>query len=220
MFTGLIEETGSVAGLTDSGEGKILQVRGSKVLEGTQIGDSISVNGACQTVTAIKGNTFSVFASRVTLNITTLGSFKSGDVVNLERALTPSTRMGGHIVQGHVDLTGRVERISRDTRGVEIVISVEKSSMKYIVGKGSIAVDGISLTVVSVSDSNFTLYLIPETLEKTNIGGWKTGTIVNIETDILAKYVENMLRFGRTELNNNEENDKNLLSKLYEEGFA
>ncbi len=219
MFTGLIEETGKVVSVKSSGEGKILEIKGRKVLEETVKGDSISINGACQTVTDITSNTFSVFVSRVTLGITTLGDFKPGHVVNLERALTLSTRLGGHIVQGHVDFKGRVTNIVKDSRGVEVHIDALGSHMKYIVEKGSIAVDGISLTVVSVSDSGFKLYFIPETLENTNIPFWESGTSVNIETDILARYVERILLYGKTDAVS-ENNDASFLEKLAQGGFV
>lgn len=221
MFTGLIEETGTVLGLRNSGEGKILEVGADKVLNGTKTGDSISINGACQTVTSLTSKSFSVFVSRVTLDITTLGSFTPGRPVNLERALTLSSRLGGHIVQGHVDLKGRVKNVKADAKGVEIDISVSGNWMKYIVEKGSIAVDGISLTVVSADGNDFRLYLIPETIENTIIGTWKPGTEVNIETDILARYVEQMLVYGRnTNDGKNERSDADLMSKLMENGFA
>lgn len=217
MFTGLIEEIGSVTGMKSSGEGKILQIKADRVLQGTVKGDSISINGACQTVTDLTVNSFSVFVSRVTLDITTLGDFKPGRVVNLERALTLSSRLGGHIVQGHVDCRGRVASIKKDIRGIEIDITVPGEYMKYIVGKGSVAVDGISLTVVSAAGGSFKLYLIPETIENTSIKNWTPGTEVNIETDILARYVEQMLKFKN---GSDERNDADLLNKLMENGFA
>lgn len=220
MFTGLIEETGSVVSIKDSGDGKILEVKGNKVLGETKRGDSISINGACQTVVAMTENTFSVFVSRVTLSITTLGDFRPGRIVNLERALTLNTRLGGHIVQGHVDFTGKVGSIMKDSRGVEIDIHVPAKDMKYIVEKGSVAVDGISLTVVSAGESGFKLYLIPETLANTNIGRWSVGDSVNIETDILARYVERIIRFGRIEQDEEQAaRDESLLKKLAENGY-
>ena len=217
MFTGLIEETGSVLGIKNSGEGKILEVGADIVLKGTKKGDSISINGACQTVTDIKQGSFSVFVSRVTLDVTTLGSFTSGRSVNLERALTLSSRLGGHIVQGHVDLRGIVKNIKSDTKGVEIDITVTDNYMRYIVEKGSITVDGISLTVVSTNGNDFKLYLIPETIENTIIKTWKSGTEVNIETDILARYVEQMLKFGKN--TSDDKKDINLMNKLLENGY-
>ncbi|HPS57482.1 MAG TPA: riboflavin synthase [Spirochaetota bacterium] len=221
MFTGLIEETGSVAGLRSSGEGKLLTVNASAVLEGTRIGDSISINGACQTVTEMQPGSFTVFVSRVTLDVTTLGSFKQGLTVNLERALTLTTRLGGHIVQGHVDFTGRILSVKKDSMGVEIDVAVDPAKMKHIVKKGSIAADGISLTVVETGDSWFRLYLIPETLDKTNIGLWKTGTIINVETDILAKYIEKMLVFGKSgfEDDSRTSSDAGIMAKLTEGGY-
>jgi riboflavin synthase len=220
VFTGLIEETGSVLGIKSSGEGKILEIAASKVLEGTKKGDSISINGACQTVTELSAKSFSVFVSRITLDITTLGYFTPGRSVNLERALTLSSRLGGHIVQGHVDLRGKVKNIKKDVKGVEIEVTVTGDYMKYIVEKGSITVDGISLTVVSTSGNDFKLYLIPETIENTVIKDWKAGTEVNIETDILARYVEQMLKYGKNNPDNGGENDANFMGKLMENGYV
>lgn len=221
VFTGLVEEKGVVAALKNSGEGRLLTVNAAEVLEGTKIGDSISINGACQTVTEMQPGSFTVFVSRVTLDVTTLGSFKQGLLVNLERALTLTTRLGGHIVQGHVDFTGRVLSVKKDSTGVEIDVAVEPAKMKHIVRKGSVATDGISLTVVETGDSWFRLYLIPETLDKTNIGLWKPGTVINIETDILAKYVERMLMFGRDGFNEEAgtSNDAGIMAKLAEGGY-
>lgn len=220
MFTGLIEETGSVLGLKEAGESKILEVKCTKVLRETKRGDSISINGACQTVIDMSADSFSVFVSKVTLGITTLGEFKPGRTVNLERALTLSSRLGGHIVQGHVDFTGNVKKISKDSQGVEIDISVPEKDMKFIVEKGSIAVDGISLTVVSAEKDGFRLYLIPETLVNTNVGTWKSGDRINIETDILARYVERIIKSGRIEPeSDNAAKDESLLKKLAENGY-
>jgi len=221
MFTGLIEETGTILNIKNSGEGKIFDIGANIVLEGTKRGDSISINGACQTVTEISGKSFSVFASKVTLDVTTLGRLNSGQKVNLERALTLSTRLGGHIVQGHVDVRGKIKNIKSDANGIEITVSVTEDYMKYIVAKGSIAVDGISLTVVSAAGKDFTLYLIPETIENTIIKSWKVGSEVNIETDILARYVEQILKYGKgNPSDKNKDDDTNLMNKLLENGFA
>jgi len=214
MFTGLIEETGVVKNIRPSGDGMVLEVGASLVLGGLAAGDSISINGACQTVTAFGRDSFSVFVSRVTLDVTTLGGFRSGRKVNLERAMTPMSRFGGHIVQGHVDGRGTVRGVKKDSRGLEIEIEAVSGLMKYIVPKGSVAVDGISLTVVSVTDRGFLLYVIPETAERTDISGLSVGDEVNIETDILAKYVERMLarQDGR-------QDDERLFRSLAEGGF-
>ncbi|MDR3237508.1 MAG: riboflavin synthase [Spirochaetia bacterium] len=214
MFTGLIEETGLVKSIRPKGEGSLLEVAARVVLEDTRIGDSISINGACQTVTAVTGKSFTVFVSRITSSVSTLGTFAPGLRVNLERAMTPNSRFGGHIVQGHVDGAGIISSLSKDQEGLEAGIEVSPSIMRYITAKGSAAVDGISLTVVSVSDNGFTLYLIPETLNKTTISDWKKGSRVNIEVDILAKYVEKMLNTGAGKTGDDE-----LKKALAENGF-
>ena len=196
MFTGLIEETGLVKSIKRQGDGYLLEVSAKKVLEKTVTGDSISINGACQTVTEISSSSFTVFVSKVTASLTTLGDFTAGRRVNLERAMTPSSRFGGHIVQGHIDGTGTVSSLLKDADGLQAVIETDPEVIRYIVAKGSVALDGISLTVVSVSNKGFTLYFIPETLANTIISDWKKGNKVNIEVDILAKYVEKMLKGG------------------------
>ncbi len=193
VFTGLIEEIGVVKSLEGTGTGATLTVSAGRVLEGTVVGDSISIDGACQTVTRIGGGTFSVFCSSVTLQATTLGSFGSARRVNLERAVTPGGRLGGHIVQGHVDGRGSISAVRRDSRGIGIDMAVPEALSRYIVEKGSVAVDGISLTVVSLLPAGFGIYIIPETASKTTLYERKAGDAVNIEVDILAKYVERML---------------------------
>jgi len=212
MFTGLIEETGLVKSIKRQGEGYLLEIEAGKVLEKTAIGDSISINGACQTVTEMSSASFTVFVSKVTASLTTLGDFKSGRRVNLERAMTPSSRFGGHIVQGHVDGTGVVSSLLKDSDGLQAVVEADQEVTRYIVAKGSVALDGISLTVVSTSNRGFTLYLIPETLNNTIISDWKQGSRVNIEVDILAKYVEKMLNGGKNK-------EESLKKALYEGGF-
>lgn len=179
MFTGIVEETGFIK----SFDGEKLVVECSKVLEGTQIGDSIAIDGCCQTVVSIGKNTFQADVSSETLKITK--GFKTGECVNLERALTASTRMGGHIVQGHVD--GTAKYIG------DMTFVVSKELDKYIVYKGSITVNGISLTVSKNQNNTFSAAIIPHTLENTNLKFLKTGDLVNIETDILGRYVEKFL---------------------------
>lgn len=213
MFTGLIEEIGVVRSVRETADGRILEIAASKVLEGTAVGDSISVNGACQTVTSLGDRSFSVFASRITCTLTTLGTFRPGSRVNLERAMTLSSRLGGHIVQGHVDGTGTIRNLGADSNGLEVNVTVDRDILRYIVSHGSVAVDGISLTVVSCDSAGFTLYLIPETLENTIIPAWKPGDRVNVEVDILAKYVERMLGMGKG-------SDESLMKKLEEGGFT
>jgi riboflavin synthase len=215
MFTGLIEETGTIAGIRGEGEGMVLSVSASGVLQDMKRGDSICINGACQTVTSFGEGTFSVFVSKVTAEITTLGSLARGSRVNLERAMTHQSRFGGHIVQGHVDGTGAVHQLARDRKGLKIVISADAGLCRYMVDRGSVAVDGVSLTVVEAGRDRFTLYLIPETLSGTTLDALKTGDRVNIEVDVLAKYVERMLN-----RDGGEKKDEGLRKKLYEEGYG
>ncbi len=179
MFTGIVEEIG----LIKSFDGHKLVVECSKVLDGTKIGDSIAINGCCQTVVSLSANSFSADVSRETLNVTK--GFKAGEKVNLERALTPQTRMGGHIVQGHIDVCAKYLGNSR--------FELPKELLKYVVYKGSIAIDGVSLTVSKTDGTSFEVALIPHTLENTTLKYLKLGNLVNIETDILGRYVENFL---------------------------
>ena len=212
MFTGLIEEIGLIKSIKRQGEGYLLEVSAGKVLEKTVIGDSISINGACQTVTELSSASFTVFVSKVTASLTTLGDFTPGHRVNLERAMMPSSRFGGHFVQGHVDGMGTISSLLKDSEGLEIFIEADPQIMRYVVAKGSVSVDGISLTVVTATNKGFTLYLIPETLNKTNISDWKKGSKVNVEVDILSKYVEKMLK-------GSEDKEDTLKKALYEGGF-
>ena len=181
MFTGIVEETGIVK----SFDGKKLVIECSKVLENTQIGDSIAIDGCCQTVVSMTSNTFTADVSSETVSITTFKTFKTGKSVNLERALTPSTRIGGHFVQGHVD--GTAKYLGNMT--FELPDKLEK----YVVYKGSITVNGVSLTVSKLENRTFSAAVIPHTLENTNLKELKYGDFVNIETDILGRYVEKFL---------------------------
>lgn len=213
MFTGLIEEIGTVKHIKQAGDGVYITVAAGRVLEDAKTGDSITINGACQTVTGRSDDSFTVFASKVTCEVTTLGSLKDGAKVNLERAMSPASRFGGHIVQGHVDGRGKIKAIKKDENGIAIEISAPPGILRYIVEKGSVTVDGISLTVVKTGRDGFTIYIIPETINSTTLSERKNGDDVNIEVDILAKYVEKMLGGSA------DERDKNLKRKLIEEGF-
>ena len=189
MFTGIVEEVGLVAKL----DARSLTVRASKVVNGLQLGDSISVNGACLTVVARRDDQFSVDVVPETRRRTSLGTLTPGNRVNLERPLAVGDRLGGHIMQGHVDATGRVTSRKPKADSVILRISSPKRLMPYIVEKGSIAVDGISLTVVKKGASSFTFSVIPYTLENTNLKEKAMGDRVNLEVDIVAKYVETLL---------------------------
>ena len=189
MFTGIVEEVGSVTQL----EGYRMSVQATLVMEGLKLGDSMAVNGACLTVVALRPEEFSVDLSPETLRRTSLGDLAPGKGVNLERPLAVSDRLGGHIVQGHVDATGRLTSSKSEADCVMMRIRCPKRMMRYIVEKGFITVDGISLTVVKKDTSSFTLSVIPYTLEHTNLKEKVTGDRVNLESDIVAKYIESLL---------------------------
>ena len=189
MFTGIVEEVGRVASLTDHR----MVVHASVTLDGLALGDSIAVNGTCLTVVELAGDGFAVDLSEETLSRTALGGLTNGSPVDLERALLPTTRMGGHIVQGHVDGVGRVVEIGGPPEARVMSIDAPAQLARYIVEKGFIAVDGISLTVTQVVGSTFSIAVIPYTWERTVLGSKALGDPVNLEVDILAKYVERLL---------------------------
>lgn len=187
MFTGLIEATGKVVTMRRSSRGGRLTI--ASPLEGLDIGESVSVNGACQTVAELGRGSFSCDVLPETLRVTNLGDLRSGSAVNLERALGADARLGGHIVNGHVDGVGKVTRVIRDPLGIEIDAGRELG--RYMVSKGSVAVDGVSLTIgPDPSGGRFRVFIIPHTWDSTTLGKARPGSRVNIEVDILAKYVE------------------------------
>jgi len=194
MFTGIIEEVGRVDVLRRRGTAALLEVHATRVLLDMQIGDSISVNGVCLTVRQQSSEGFQAELSQETLKRSSLGTLKVGSLVNLERPLLPTSRLGGHFVQGHVDAVGKV--LAKQTDGEFAVwrFLLPDSVERYVVEKGSIAVDGISLTVASLAGGTFEVALIPHTLENTNLRVLQIGDAVNLECDVLAKYVESMLK--------------------------
>ena len=189
MFTGIVEEVGKIKNINNSG----LSVYASKVLEGTNLGDSIAVNGTCLTVVRMDDESFTVDLAPETIKRTGFGDMSQSNVVNLERPLSADGRLGGHIVQGHVDGTGKITSIKGDADCFIITIRSPKRLMPYIVSKGFITVDGISLTVVKRNTASFTISVIPYTLEHTNLKSKQAGSVVNLEVDIVAKYVENLM---------------------------
>ncbi|KAF0810744.1 riboflavin synthase subunit alpha [Alcanivorax sp. S71-1-4] len=194
MFTGIIEAKGEIQSLAPRGGDVALTVlTGALDLSDVQLGDSIAVNGVCLTVTSLPGRGFTADVSGETLALTSLGALKAGSVVNLEKALTPTTRLGGHLVSGHVDGVGTVRSLRPDARSTRIDIEAPAALARYIAQKGSITVDGISLTVNSVSGAVFSLNIIPHTQDMTTIGTWQAGTRVNLEVDIIARYLERLL---------------------------
>jgi riboflavin synthase len=205
MFTGIIEGLGTIAELRQSNQGKRLEVEADFLLDQTKVGDSISVSGACLTVVAIEGKCFKVDVSPETLAMTTFGRSKIGDRVNLERALRISDRIDGHLVSGHIDGVGSIKQKTNTGNATIITIGVTESLSRYMIKKGSVAVDGISLTINNLSPDRFDVSIIPHTAKLTTIGFNKVGDLVNIETDMIGKYVE---RFVTGRKYNDQETDK------------
>ena len=193
MFTGIVEELGTVTGLEDQGDALRLTIAATTVLEDVKHGDSIAVNGCCLTVVETADGSWTADVMQETLDKTSLRGAAPGDVVNLERAVTPQTRLGGHLVQGHVDGVGTILRRTPSEHWEIVEISLPAELARYVVDKGSIAVDGVSLTVVEAGEDRFTVSLIPETLARTTLGRKQAGALVNLETDIIAKHVERLL---------------------------
>ena len=198
MFTGIIEEIGTVKQLVPGKVSYRLTVSAQKVLEGTQVGDSIATNGICLTVTAIHGNNFDADVMAETVRRTNFSSLHAGSRVNLERALTPMSRLGGHIVSGHIDGTGTISDMTREDNAVWVTVQTKSELLKYMIEKGSIAIDGVSLTIAYVDDSCFKVSVIPHTGEETILLKKKQGDTVNLECDLIGKYVEKLL-FGKAE---------------------
>ncbi len=198
MFTGIIEETGTVKDFKLFSENAEISVNCTKVLENTKIGDSISINGVCQTVVNITENGFSAEVSKETLNVTNFSELKKGEKVNLERALTLNERIGGHFVSGHVDSVATFISATKNSNFYDMTFEVTKEVARYIVKKGSIAINGISLTVADIQDNLVKIAVIPHTFENTNLSCLKSGQKINIETDIFAKYIEKFLLNEKT----------------------
>ena len=193
MFTGIVEEVGALRAVSRSGPSARLCVRAAKVLEGTQIGDSIAVNGVCLTVTELGGEGFWADVMHETLDRSALGSLRPGDPVNLERAMAAGGRFGGHIVAGHVDAVGYIRSTKRDANALWYEIGAGPELLRYVVEKGSVAIDGVSLTVARVDKESFFISAIPHTLAVTALGKKGRGDPVNLEADIIGKYVEKLL---------------------------
>lgn len=216
VFTGIIEECGTVLDVLKNGVSGSVQIQASTVLEGTKTGDSIAVNGVCLTVTKLTKSSFTADVMAETFRRTNLGNLGKNSRVNLERAMAADGRFGGHIVSGHIDGTGIISRIKEEGNAVWIYISAPQSILNLIVEKGSVAVDGISLTVAAVSDKEFAVSVIPHTRENTALSGKKTGAVVNLENDIIGKYVQKLT--GTAQINESSENqserDKKILDWL------
>lgn len=193
MFTGIVEELGIIESIRRGQHSAVLTIRADKVLKGTKTGDSIAVNGICLTVTALTSGSFTADVMHETLNRSSLTSLSRGAYVNLERAMPADGRFGGHIVAGHVDDVGKIIRIRRDDTAVWYTIEAKPEVMRYIVEKGSVTVDGISLTVAAVSQTHFSVSAIPHTVSHTILKERTKGDLINLETDIVGKYVEKLL---------------------------
>lgn len=194
MFTGIIEELGTVRTIETRGENARIVIGARVVTEGTNHGDSISVNGVCLTALDIQPDSFAADVSRETLSRSTLGNLKPGTPVNLERAVTPATRLGGHIVQGHVDARGTFESVEDHGESWTVRFSFPTEIGRYLVFKGSVAVEGISLTIANLGDDYFEVAIIPKTWEVTNLSHLNPGDGVNLEVDVIAKYVERLVQ--------------------------
>ncbi|WP_277655860.1 riboflavin synthase [Seleniivibrio woodruffii] len=194
MFTGIIEETGKIVSVERRGDFAVITVGCKKVLEGTVIGDSIAVNGTCLTVTSLTGDTFRADISYETLKKSSFASASGGSKVNLERALTLITRLGGHIVSGHVDAVGTIEKLEKKSSAYILTVRYPQDIDRYIVEKGSICVDGISLTTARVGGLTFDVAVIPHTYENTSLADKRQGSQVNLEVDAIARYLEKLLK--------------------------
>lgn len=195
MFTGIVEEKGRIERLDITGSSGSVKIKASKVLEGTRVGDSIAVNGICLTVTALSERGFTADVMGETVRRSSLREMEPGSAVNLERAMPADGRFGGHLVSGHIDGTGRIVSMTREENAVWVRISADDRIMRYVVEKGSVCIDGISLTVARVSSGYFEVSVIPHTLSETVLGDRSPGSNVNIENDIIGKYVERLMTF-------------------------
>lgn len=193
MFTGIIEEVGRIAQIHKQGEFAVVTINANKVLSDVHLGDSIAVNGVCLTVTSFTASQFTADVMSETLKRTSLGELKPSSPVNLERAMAANGRFGGHIVSGHIDGTGEVVEITPANHSTWYRIKTSAKLMRYIIEKGSITIDGISLTVVDTDENSFRVSIIPHTIKETNLGTKKIGSLVNLENDIVGKYIEQFL---------------------------
>ena len=214
MFTGLVEEVGKIQSIKRSSVFGEITIQANVVLEGIKLGDSIAVNGICLTTIRFDNKQFTVQVMKETLEKTSLAFLNTGMLVNLERALLPTTRLGGHFVSGHVDGLGKLEKISSEGPAKILYFSVSNEMTRFMVPKGSITIDGVSLTLIEVGSQHFTVGIIPHTQGASTLAGFKIGDQVNIETDMLGKYCSKLLSFGKED-----KKKDSLLDLLTEMGF-
>ena len=217
MFTGIIEELGVIQEIKKSSKSSKLLIKANKVLENTNVGDSICTNGVCLTVTNLKANSFEADVMAETLRRSNLGNLNVGSKVNLERALTLQSRLGGHIVSGHIDGTGTIISLIKEDNATWVTIKTTNDILRYIVLKGSITIDGISLTVAYVDENVFKVSIIPHTAQETTLLNKSIGETVNLECDVISKYVEKLMRLATKE--ENKKNTSLTEDFLRENGF-
>lgn len=215
IFTGIIEEIGTIKNIAIQGSSGSISIKAKKVLENTKIGDSIAVNGVCLTVTKLQADGFCADVMAETLRRSGLGKLGRGDMVNLERAMATDGRFGGHIVSGHIDGTGTISKYAKEENAVWVTVDTSKEILELIVEKGSICIDGISLTVASVSENSFQVSIIPHTAQETTLIKKKTGDVVNLENDIVGKYIKRFLEAPRT--NEKKQNKSGLTMEMLEQ---
>lgn len=215
MFTGLIQELGTIQSISTNAEGKEFVIKAPTLAKEIQIDDSVATNGVCLTATQVTQDSFRAQAIHMTLSKTSLGALRVGDKVNLELSLRPHDRLGGHFVQGHVNGLGKIASIKTIGENWEIEVSFPKELRKYMISEGSIALDGISLTIARLTDTTLTVAIIPHTLEKTSLSSKKVGDALNLEVDMIAKYIENFLRFDSS--GKKEEWARNFFDVKYED---
>ena len=201
MFTGIVEETGEIKSIVHGSKSAVLTIKGSVVTKDSKVGDSIAVNGVCLTATTITGDIFTADVMAETMRRSSLGELKQGSNVNLERAMLCNGRFGGHIVSGHIDGTGTIRNTEKEDNAVWVTIAAAPDILKYIVEKGSIAIDGISLTVAYVDDEVFKVSIIPHTASETTLLTKNKGDKVNLENDIVGKYVEKLMNYNKQDTN-------------------
>ena len=214
MFTGIIEEKGTVAAVRKGNVSSKITFRASVVLSDIHEGDSIAVNGVCLTATDITDSTFTADVMAETMRRSSLGSLKPGDCVNMERAMLCGGRFGGHIVSGHIDGTGKIVSMKREENAVWVTVAASSSIMKYIVEKGSVALDGISLTVASVTDNDFKVSIIPHTASETTLLSKQPGNLINIECDMIGKYVEKLMGLNPESIGNPVDNTSRITREM------
>lgn len=214
MFTGIIEEIGTVTGIQKGAKSAVLTIQAKKVLEDIRIGDSIAVNGVCLTVTSYTNDSYTADVMNETLQRSALGQLRIGSKVNLERAMPLNGRFGGHIVSGHIDGTGMIRKIEKDDNAIWYTIAAEERLMRYIIEKGSIAIDGISLTVARRSEEEFAVSVIPHTAKQTVLSQKKVGDTVNLENDIVGKYIEQFLQTNHSPSNGQNKKESKLTKEF------